>query len=799
MLTSYLKTAFRNLVKHKMFTWLNILGLATGMACSILIFLWVKDETSYDRFNAHAASIYRMTTRISDIDAAVVPVPMATASKANIPEVVNATRISSLHSIVTVNTKKFSEDNMYYADSNFLRIFSYPLLQGDVKAALQQPDGVVLTEDAAVKYFGSASQAMGKTLHVDDDVKGNEYRVTGVLQKLPANSHLQFTMLLPIQAFERTLNSSEAWDNFATYTYLQLSPSFKPTAGNLRAIERQLTAMHNKATVQGAKADLFLQPLVDVHLHSRLFLDVNGQGNGQYVTIFSLVAIFILLIACINFMNLSTALSSQRAKEVGLRKTVGALRSQLVIQFISEAVLLSFISLVAGLLLASVLLPFFNALAAKSISLNLLNFNMIAALLGTMLLVGLVSGSYPALYLSSFQPVKVLKGVKMLHGKKTFFRNGLVIVQFSISVVLMVSTLVVYNQLKFIRTRDMGFNQNHLLYIKLPAQGDLQRNNLALKAQLSSYPGDYTISSHLPTYLTTGTADVLWENKDPKQQNIFSQLWVDEHFIQTFGMHLAYGRFFSKAFRGDDSNYVLNETALRIMKMDPAHAIGKRITLNERTGQIIGVVKDFNFKPVQQPIDPLIMGNGSSGSLHNLDNNGGYLVMRTSAANVQATIAIAKKTFDAVYNEMPFSYGFINEDISKLYLAEQRMGKLFNVFSVLSVIVSCLGLFGLATFATQKRIKEIGVRKVLGASTAGIVGLLSKDFVRLVAFALLIAFPAAWFVMNKWLENFVYRISISWWMFAVAGAIAIVIAFITVGYQSFKAASSNPTQSLTRE
>jgi len=385
-----------------------------------------------------------------------------------------------------------------------------------------------------------------------------------------------------------------------------------------------------------------------------------------------------------------------------------------------ESVLLSLVSLIIAVVLALLLLPLFNELSSKSISINLLSLKVAATLLATAVLVGILSGSYPALFLSSFNPVKILKGVKALHSGKSFLRNGLVVLQFSISVILIISTLVVYEQLQFIKNRDIGFNNENLLYIHMPEVGDLKDNKDALKNMLSQYPdiSDYTITDHLPTYLTTG-GPLLWPGMNPGEQVIASRLRTDENFIKSFGMHIIAGRFFSKDFKGDDSNYVVNETALKAMNMTPATAIGKKITLNERDGTITRVVKDFNFKPVQQPVEPLVMRNNFAG---------GYLVMRTTPHNIQNIIAEIKKVFGKVYTDYPFSYGFVNEDLAKLYQAEQRMGKLFNIFSVLSIIISCLGLFGLATFATQKRIKEIGVRKVLGSSEAGIVALLSKRF-----------------------------------------------------------------------
>lgn len=793
MFKNYIKIAFRNLVRHKLFTGLNIFGLATGMTCSLLILLWVRDELSFDRFNKNAGNIYRMTAKVSDVEAAVAPIPLAAAMKAAIPAVENATRISPYRRMVTVGTRKFDEKNIYFADTNFLKIFDYPLLRGNVNAVLAGPDGAVITEATAIKYFGSIDGAIGKNFYIDNDIKGTNLTVTGVLRNIPANSHLKFDILLPIQLYDKVTNPGnirEAWANFDVYTYIQLADNFSATPAALRKIEQQANELH-AANDKQVEASFSIQALTDIHLHSHYMLDVSGQGNNEYVTIFSLVAVFILLIACINFMNLSTALSSQRAKEVGLRKTVGAQRFQLVLQFIGESLLIAFISLIIAIAFAVLLLPLFNELTAKSISINLLNAKIVTMLLAIAVLVGVVSGSYPAFFLSSFKPVKVLKGAKVLHGGKSFLRNGLVILQFAISVILMVCTLVVYKQLQFIQNRDIGFNKENLLYVKMPEVGDLRDNKEALVSVLDQYSGisSYTITDELPTYLTSGSV-IKWPAMKPTEQLIGYRLRTDESFIKTFGVNLVAGRFFSKEMKADDTTYVVNETTLKAMHLNPADAIGKIITIGDREGAIIGVVKDFNFKPIQQPVEPLIMKKNFAG---------GYVVMRTTPGNMQANITSIKKVFEKVYGDYPFTYGFVDEDLQKLYLTELQMGKLFNVFSVLSIIISCLGLFGLATFTTQRRIKEIGVRKVLGASEAGIVAMLTKDFIRLVVLSLVIAFPLAWWAMNKWLDNFFYRIDISWWMFVLAGCVALMIAFLTVSYQSIKAAVANPIKSLRAE
>jgi len=795
MIKNYLKIAWRNLVRNKAYTFINIGGLSVGMACTILILLWVRDEVSYDKFNRNAPQIYRLTANVAGVKAAVNPVPLSPVLKQQLPAIKDFTRLEALHSIVTIGSRKFDEKNIYYADPNFLQVFDYPLLWGDKATVLSRPDGMVITAATAKKYFGDEN-AIGKTLYIDDDIKGHNFVVTGVMQNVPHNSHLQFDMLLPFTVYEHSSNYSfnnpQEWSNFDVYTYLLMKDGLAGQPGAISSLERQITAIHTANDTYHTKTIFSLQPLTDIHLHSSLLLDVAGQGSSQSVNIFSLVALFILLIACVNFMNLSTAIAGQRAKEVGLRKTVGALRPQLIIQFLSESLLLGLISLIIGICIARLLLPLFNDLSAKNISVNLFDLRITGGLLGIAVLVGLISGSYPAFFLSSFKPAKVLKGIHVLGGKKSYLRNGLVVLQFSISVILIVSTLVVNNQLKFIRNRDIGFNKENLLYLQMPQIGDLQKNYGALKASLgqNTHITNYTLLEHLPTDLTTGTTDVKWDGKDPNKQMIFPHIGADGNFIKTFGMHLVAGRSFDDNNKSDAANYILNETAVKTMGMSVSSAVGKLITMNGNKGEIIGVVRDFNFKPVQQLIQPLIL---------RYTNQGGFVVVRTKPANMPQNIVNLKAVFQKIYPDYPFSYGFVDQDLSRLYLSEQRMGELFNIFSVVSIIVSCLGLFGLATFAAQKRIKEIGVRRVLGASASGIVALLAKDFVKLVAVALIVAFPVAWWIMGRWLDNYVYRIHISWWMFALAGILTLLIALITVSSQAVKAALMNPVKSLKTE
>lgn len=789
MFKNYLLSAIRSLKKFRLFTFLNVFGLASGMACSILILLWVQDELSYDKFNNDTAHTYRLVANIAGSDAAVAPPPVVTAMKQQMPLVKSITRLVPLNATVTVGNQKFAEKSLEYADPNFLQVFNYPLLQGDKNSVLSRPDGAVVTEAAAIKYFGKGN-AIGKVLHVDNSTNGNNYVVTGVLKNLPHNSHLQFEVLLPIDYYNK--DNGNVWDNFSVYSYVQLDASVKANPALIGGLEKQINRIYKLNDKSNTKTSYTLQPLTEIHLHSHFLGDVAGQGNSQNVTIFLLISVFILVIACINFMNLSTALGAQRAKEVGLRKTIGAMRFQLIAQFISESLLVALLSLVIGIGIAWLLLPVFNIISFKAITINLLDFKIIGELLLLAVFVGIVSGSYPAFFMSSFKPVAVLKGLKPINGQRSILRSGLVIVQFSISVILMVSTLVVNSQLKFIRNRDIGFNKQNLLYMQIPQTGDLQSNYSAIKAAMQQQAGlaNYTRINSLPTDLQNGSSQVTWPGKDPKQQILFPQIVIDDNFIKVFGMKILAGRSFDNNLKTDEGNYVLNETSVKVMGMTTATAVGQKISFNGQEGTVVGVVKDFNFKPVQQPIEPLILRN---------TNKGSFIVVKTNPANIKQTIAGLKSVFRSVYRDEPFLYGFVDQDLNKMYVSEGRTQVLFNAFSVVSIIISCLGLFGLATFTTQRRLKEIGVRKVLGADTSGIVAMLTKDFVKLVLMALLVAFPAAWFLMNKWLDNYVYRIEISWWMFAIAGMAAIMISIITISYQSIRAALSNPVESLKTE
>jgi hypothetical protein len=788
MFRHYLRIAFRNIRRNWLVTGLNIFGLAIGLASAILIFLWVRDELSYDRFNPNAANIFRLTAMVKETPSAAVPAAFGRIGDA-IPAIKRVIRIQADQKILTVANRKFDERNIYRADSNFLLLFNYPLLRGNKSEVLNTPNSIVLTASTAIKYFGGVDLAMGKPIFIDDD--SLLVRVTGVLSDIPANSHLQFDMLMPIVDMDVHTDPSHGWRFFDSYVYYALAS----TTGEAGPVEQQLNRMRTAAIAgtPAVPARFSLQPLLDIHLRSHFTIDVAGMGNIRYVRIFGLIATFIVIIACINFMNLATAVSGTRAKEVGLRKTAGAIRRQLIAQFLGESILLAFLSLVLAVGLVYLTLPFFNRIAAKSITLDLFDWRLGVELLAIGFTVGLLAGCYPAFYLSSLQPVSVLKGSALQPGKSTFLRNALVVLQFSVSVILMIGTTVVGRQMRYLHDRDIGFDRNNLLYIPLPSIGDRIDNARALRAVLGqrAATADLTIVGDLPTDLA-GTRPLTWRGNEKGNTVLCHYMNVDANTLGTFGMKLAAGRFYPAGFAGNDSiyDYVINETAAYTMGLTPETAIGRRISIRTNEGTVIGVVRDFSFRPAYLRVEPLVMRAYPAGY---------YAVIRSAAGQIPETFSAVRHCFREVYGDTPFSYGFVDQDIDHLYVAESRMGSLFNIFSVLSLLISCLGLFGLATFTVRQRKKEIGVRKVLGAAESQIVFLLAKEFLLLVAISLVIAFPVAAYLMHIWLESFVYRTGFGIGTFAGSGLLALGIAFATVCYTTVRAALGNPVNALRSE
>jgi len=793
MFKNYFKTAIRNILRHKGYSAINISGLAIGMASSIFILLWVRNELSYDKFHNNAQRIFRITADASGFKAAVNCAGMPSGLQAALPEIRSTVRLSHRNTVLldAGNNRKFEEKNTFYADSTFLDIFSFPLLQGDPKTALHRKDGILLTASTAKKYFGGAANALGQTLRLDNH---GYVTVTGVLADIPSNSHLQFDCILPISSIIAETDDlrNNVYINFNFYSYVLLTPQTAITPEALTRLGKQADQVYQQHVPGNQfKVNFQFQPITSIHLDQPLQVDLPGHGNRQYVNIFFIVALVILFVACINFMNLATARSARRAKEVGLRKVVGALRGQLIGQFLGEALLISLVALLLAIGLVWTLLPLFNDLAQKDLRLNLADGYLLLGLIGITLLTGIIAGSYPALFLSGFRPVKVLKGHLPTKGGNLFFRNGLVVVQFVVSIVLLAGTFAVYNQLSFIRNRNMGFDKENILYV--PMTGEIWSKQKALRTELLQNPltSNFAMVSEIPVNIISGHLHVEWQGKDPHSQIVIPSLDISENFISLFHMQIISGRDFSTTFRADSSNYIINETAARIMNQTPASVIGKPLTMDDdNKGTIIGVVKDFNFKPIHQTIEPLIM---------RLDSWGGTIVVRAQAGKTEATIKALEKIYHTLNPAYPFNYNFLDQDLANLYKGEQQMGNIFKLFAFLAIFISGLGLYGLSAFLAQQRTREIGVRKVLGASTFNIVYLLSTGFTRLILIAVVISVPLSLLAIQRWLESFAYHVQIGWPVYFVASAAALLLAWVTVSFETIKAALTNPAHSLRSE
>jgi len=788
MLKTYLKLAYRNIIKDKVYSIINITGLAIGLASSILILLWVQNELSYDKFHKNAGQVYRVVSDFGDSKSAANSAGMPGGLKAEMPVVKNTVRIRPANTtLLETGNKKFEEEGVFYADASFMDVFSYPLVKGDRATALKQPDAILITQAMAIKYFGTENP-IGKVIRKDNH---ENVVVTGVLANIPGNSDLQFDFVLPMASLARTDNDlkNSVWDNFNFWDYIQLDKSFEPSVAGLSGLEKQIDQIFQKHS-PGTKALFYLQPLTKIHLAPERLGDEPGHGNAQYVSIFFIIAILILVVACINFMNLATARSARRAKEIGLRKVAGAVRGQLILQFLSESVFISFLSLLLALMVVRLFLPVFNELANRKLAVDISDAKLWLSLFGIALLTGIISGSYPALFLSGFNPVKVLKGNMKSMGGNLLFRNTLVVIQFMVSIVLLVGTVVIYNQLKFIRDRNPGFEKANLLYV--PMTGDIWSKQQAFKNELSRNPltSDFAVISDLPTNLGGWTLSVDWDGKDPHSQMSFPVMAVNEDFVKTFKIELLNGRSFSRAFKTDSGNYMINEKMAGIMGLNATTAVGKPLTLWGNKGTIVGVVKDFNFKPISQAIEPLVLS---------FNKMGGFVVVRTSPGKTSATIKALAQISQQLNPAYPFKFDFLDQDLANLYKGEQQMGNIFNLFAVLGVFISCLGLYGLSAFMAEQRTKEIGVRKVLGASVLNLVYLLSSGITRLILIAIAIAIPLSWYAVNGWLAGFAYHISVSWLVFLLAALAALSIAWLTVSYESVKAAIVNPIKSLRSE
>ncbi|HEY9488758.1 MAG TPA: ABC transporter permease, partial [Chryseosolibacter sp.] len=775
MIRNYIKVAIRNLLRQKGFSFINVFGLALGISCTALIGMWVNDELSYDRFHNGYDRIYRVTATLPElkVHAAVSSAPLALAIKNEIPEVAEAVRITNMHrDLIQVGDIKFEEKGVIYADSNFFRVFTFPFIKGDSERALQNPEGIVITEEMAMKYFGS-TDVLEKTIRKNNK---EDFTVTGVIANVPENSHLQFDFVQPMRFLARTNNDlkNNVWDNFNYFTYLKLNDKAQQSRSVIGNLEQKMQAIYKKNEPE-LKVGFVLQPLSKVHLHSNFLADIPGHGNAQNVYIFTVVAVFILVVACLNFMNLATARAARRAKEVGLRKVVGAVRPHLIGQFLAESLVIALLSLVVALLIIYLVLPYFNTLGGKNLSFDFTNVQIIAGLLGITVFTGLLAGSYPAFYLSGFVPATVLKGNFTGGASGSLFRNTMVVIQFAVSISLIVGTTIVYRQLKYIQQLNLGFDKENLLYV--PMTGELWSKYDALRASLGNnrLTSQYSFISDLPTSSSGATISVEWAGKDPNTQPLFYNLAIDENFEEVFKATILEGHGYGENGPADSVNIIVNEMALKTMDMSVASAVGTKITVWGQERTIIGVVKDFNFKSVQETIGPMFL---------NRNTWGGYAMVRTLPGETENTIKALEQICKEINPAYPFDYNFLDQDIANLYKAEQRLGSLFNVFAVLAIVISCLGLYGLSAYLAERRTRELGIRKVLGASGFQLVYLLSATFTRPILIATAIAVPLAWYGMSQWLNGFAYHVTIEWTIFLVAFLSALVIAWLTVSFES---------------
>jgi putative ABC transport system permease protein len=793
MIKNYLKIALRNLWRHRIFSFINIMGLAVGMSACFLIFLYVRFELSYDSFHSKADRIYRVVCDIrTPTETLKFSVPSWAMPKniaQEFPEVESFARTTGDNVLIRKGNIKFQEENSQWADSTLFTVFDFKLLKGNPRTALREPLSVVFTETAAKKYFGDANP-IGQSLLITGD--GLAATVTGVMKDIPENSQIKGDVFLSMTTLTQKLNPKleEQWGNFGAVTFLLLKPGTSP-----KALEAKFPAFLQKRDGDGMKNSkmfytLSLEPLRDVYLHSTR--DGSKTGNMNNVYIFSIVAVFILLIACFNFVNLTTARSAERAKEVGIRKVVGAAKGQLASQFIGESVIICLIAFLLSVGACVLLLPLFNNMAGKIISPGIFsNLSYLGILLLAAVGVGLLAGTYPALVLSSFKPVVVLKGRFVTGVRGILLRKSLVVIQFTLSIGLIIATIIVYTQMRYMRSQDLGFNKDQMMVID--TQNDAAKE--AFRNSVAGIPNvkSVSMSSSVPGGGDPTAYSQIENIKGEMQIANLELFFVDFDYVGQFGIRMIAGRSFSRDFGTDTTQaMILNEAAVKMFGYSsPQQAVGKKFSQWGREGKIIGVMKDFHFRSLQEEIKPLSMRIEPGGC--------NLLCVKVAADNLPSTIASVEKKWQAAIPNRPFSYFFLDEFFDKQYRSEERFGKLFLNFAILAIFISCLGLLGLASYSTIQRTKEIGVRKVIGASVGNIVNLLSRDFILLIGIAFLIASPLIYFFMKGWLRDFAYRVPISWWMFVLAGLLALVIALATISFQAIRAAVANPVKSLRTE
>ena len=798
MFKNLFKIALRNIFKDKVYSAINILGLTIGITCSMFLFMYILDELSYDKYHANANNIYRIVSNIKEPDNAftwaVAQVPMAQELRNNYPEVKNAVRFYGTGRTLYKNgEKQFNEEDFYLTDSTVFDMFSYEFLAGDMNTALDNPFSIVLTESVAKKYFASAAEALGQSLQ---NKENEEYKITGVIEDVPYNSHFRFDAL--ISRSSRPGSDGGSWGNFGVFTYIQLPDNYDLTkmyASLDTIVKERVNPIFEQYNI---KIGYELQRITDIHLHSKIQDEAEEGGDISVIYIFGAVSAFMLIIACINYMNLATARSANRAKEVGVRKVMGSQRKQLIMQFITESVVLTLIALVLSILLIYALLPSFNGLANKHLPFSyILQTPVILTLVGITLFSGIVGGSYPAFYLSGFNPVNVLKGKLAARGGSVFFRRGLVILQFAISIFMLISTLVVFDQLNYMRNKDLGFDKERVVKLTL-SERELRQKADVLVNRLKQSPEVAGVGT-ATSVPGQGVGKLLLKVEDNEGKMVdrgVDLFNADFDFVKTMGMDIVQGRDFSRDVSSDTTYAVLvNEAMVKRMAWDDP--IGKKFVFQgggpngeDIEKRVVGVLKDYHQNSLYDAIEPIMVI---------LNDENYFVLVRTEEGDVKKSLASVENVWRELFPNNTFQYEFLDQDFNSQYKADEKRSLIFTVFSSLTILIACLGLIGLAAFTTEQRTKEIGVRKVIGASVSNLVTLVSKEFFILVGVGMVIAFPFAWYFTDSWLQNFAYRISIGWWIFVVAGILAVIIALATVSYHAIKAAMANPVKSLKTE
>ena len=802
MIKNYFKIALRNLRKTKGFSFINILGLAIGLTSFMLIAVYVYNELSYDKYPADAKNIYRVnlnSTGNGGIDIYPnVDVAVGEGMKNAFPEIKASARLSPAKDFTKYGDKQFKEEQLAFADSNFLKMFSIPLIEGNEADALVQPHSIVITKAFAKKYFGN-DEAMGKSLAVG--TSGEVYKVTGVIDKVPDDSHFHFDAFM---SFTSLTIPNQTWSNVGFYTYLLLNRD-----ADAKKLEAKFPQLVTKYVVPEMQHDMgvslaeaqksvntfvfTLQPLTGIHLHGNTKYELEPNGDIQYVYIFSALAIFILLLACVNFTNLSTARAVKRAREVGIRKVLGSIKKQLIFQFLTESVLLTLFAMLCAYVLIFFLLPYFNQLANKNISFSsFLGYQSVIVMFLVSLAAGVLAGIYPAFFLSSFNTIKVLKGSSNSGSQRSPLRSSLIVFQFFVSTALIIATIVVYQQLSFMQNKKLGYNKEQVLF--LPDAGLLGKDQPAFEQQLlqDSRVVSASITRSVPGGSIVNGTQIFPKNEKGNGQEIHAHIFnVDYDYLKTLGIQIVQGRNFSKDFPTDSAGIVINEAAVRELGWAGTNPVGKTIV---RSGQhefkVLGVVADFNYASVKQKVAPMMMMMGK--------NYGGLLV-KIKTDNVKGFLADLKTKWASFNPAGPLSYNFLDDNFASLYASEQKTQQIFTAFAIIAIIIAGLGLFALSAFVIEQRSREIGIRKVLGASVQNVFLLVSKDFLLLVGIAFIISVPVTWWAMHTWLQDFAYRINIAWWIFAAAGVAALLIALLTVSFQAIKAAIANPVKSLRTE